>query len=75
MDDPVPIRVRWCRHALSGIPRECALGIDVEALITKQVGAEKRGRHFMSPCHDESHESVFKASCKDFAPRKEVSRG
>lgn len=76
MDDPVPIRVMSCRHRCDeGIHRKCAIGIDVEALITEQVGPEKFGRHYMSPCHDDSHESCHKASCKDFAPRKEVSSG
>lgn len=69
MDDPVPIRVMSCRHRCDeGIHRKCAIGIDVEALITEQVGPEKFGRHYMSPCHDDSHESCHKATCKNYSP-------
>lgn len=43
---------------------ECALGINIEALVTQQVGKERMGRHYMLPCHN-SDESprIPKAKC------------
>lgn len=58
------VRRKWCRHHKGNVLHaECALGVDIEALVTDQVGAEKQGRHYMLPCHNGRLDGIAKATC------------
>lgn len=63
-------RPRWCRHHSMPKPMQhaCALGVDVDALVTEQCGDAKRGRHYMLPCHGSQMEHIRKASCSQCSP-------
>jgi len=57
--------ISWCKHHHSpgALKHECALGLDIEAMTTAQVGAEKLGRHYMLPCHTSFLDHITKAKC------------
>lgn len=55
----------WCRHHSHDDPRrhKCALGVDVNKLVTEQCGPSNFGRHYMLPCHDSALDDIRKATC------------
>ena len=55
----------WCRHHSSpgALQHVCALGLDIQAMTTAQVGADKLGRHYMLPCHTSCLDHITKAKC------------